>query len=198
MELDDLKQTWKQSEKNQKPLNSNIMDIIQHKSYGPIAALKKRFKKQMIIIPMMLIIVINSFSRHHQLFTDVMFWCYIAFCFSLSIYFYFNYRIVGKMEYMDGMIKSNLERQVEMLEKRLRWHILGVRIALLFFIVLSEVLPYFQYEPMLEKWHTVAPVLRILAYAGLLALQYFASRALSQYKYGKHLSYLKELINEMQ
>jgi len=49
MELDDLKQTWKQSETN-KNINTDIMNMIQHKTYGPIAALKKEFRKQIIVM----------------------------------------------------------------------------------------------------------------------------------------------------
>lgn len=41
MELDDLKQTWKQAEKMYKPKNQTILELIQNKSNGPIAALKK-------------------------------------------------------------------------------------------------------------------------------------------------------------
>jgi hypothetical protein len=198
MELDDLKDAWKLAEKNQTIINNNIMELIRHKSYGPIAALKRRFRKQMILMPMMLVLVIASLSEDHKILTSIMFWCYIVFCFSLSLYFYFNYNLVKKMECMDCMIKSNLERQIEILEKRLKWQITGVRFALILFIALAELLIYFQPGSMLLKWHSVAPWMRTLIYAGLLVLQYFLSRALSHYKYGQHLSYLKELVKEMQ
>ena len=47
MELEDLKQTWKETTiiKNK---NTDIMDIMKHKSYGPIAALKREFRKQIV------------------------------------------------------------------------------------------------------------------------------------------------------
>ena len=41
MELDDLKQAWKQNKSIIKPKNTDIMNLIQHKTYGPVAALKK-------------------------------------------------------------------------------------------------------------------------------------------------------------
>jgi len=49
MELDDLKQTWNQNQST-KPLNTDIMELIQHKSYGPLAALKKAFRKQIVLM----------------------------------------------------------------------------------------------------------------------------------------------------
>src|SRR3954452_13461070 len=109
MELDDLKDAWKLADKNQSLTNNNIMELIRHKSYGPISALKRRFRKQMILIPIMLVLLINVFSQRHDIFTSIIFWFYTVFCFSLSLYFYFNYRLVKKMECMDCMIKSNLE-----------------------------------------------------------------------------------------
>jgi hypothetical protein len=45
MELDDLKHQWKQADKTQKPINQNIMELIQHRSRGPVAALKRSFRK---------------------------------------------------------------------------------------------------------------------------------------------------------
>src|SRR4051812_27652546 len=199
MELDDLKDAWKLAEKNHTLTNNNIMELIRHKSYGPIAALKTRFRKQMILMPLiMLVLFMNGIIGHLEILTNVMFWCYTVFCLSLSVYFYLNYRLVKKMECMDGMIKSNIEQQIEILEKRLVWHIIGVRVALIFFIALAELLIYVQPGSMLLKWHQVAPGVRILSYGALLVLQYFLSRALSQHKYGQHLAYLKELVKEMQ
>lgn len=41
MELDDLKHQWQESAKNIKPLNANIIELIQNKENGPAARLKK-------------------------------------------------------------------------------------------------------------------------------------------------------------
>ncbi|HET7898729.1 MAG TPA: hypothetical protein VFL47_13690, partial [Flavisolibacter sp.] len=111
---------------------------------------------------------------------------------------YFNYRVVGKMEGMNGRVINNLQEQVNLLETRLRRNIIGVRLALLYFIVLLEVLPFFQHYRMLDKWHALSPWIRIGAYAGFVLFQYFVSRRLFQRKFGHHLSYLKDLVREMQ
>jgi len=49
MELDELKQTWKETtiKKNK---NTDIMDLMKQKSYGPIAALKREFRKQIMVM----------------------------------------------------------------------------------------------------------------------------------------------------
>ena len=198
MELDDLKQTWKQTPIH-KPVNTDIMELIQHKSYGPVVALKKQFFKQirlMIILPFL--IFFTNLDDVHKVLTSVLFWTYIAFCVGLIVFSWFNYRIVQKMEGMDAMVKTNLEQQISILETRLKWHFTGVRIAFIFFVVLLEILPYFQHYRMLDKWHSLSPLIRFSSYAAFLALQYFTARPILYRKFGQHLKYLKSLVDDMQ
>ena len=198
MELDDLKQSWQKTNKVESH-DSDIIRLIQNKNYGPVAALKKAFKKQiklMIIVPF--IIFFTNIDRVDRVLTSIMFWSYIAFCIGLITFSWFNYQMVKRMESMDGMVKANLEQQIATLQSRLKWKITGVRIALLYFILLAEVMPYFQHYSMLDKWHSLSLAVRLTAYVGFLVLQYFISTVVSHRKYGKHLLYLKQLANEMQ
>ena len=198
MELDDLKQTWKETN-IKKNKNTDIMNLMKHKSYGPIAALKREFRKQiagMALLPLMLFFTtINDFS---QIYSNVLFWSYVAFCLGMVVFALANYRIVEKMGTLDGLVLSNLKQQVDLLETRLKWKIVGLRIALLFFIVLVEVVPFFQHYRMLDKWHSLSPLIRFGTYAAFLVLQYFLSRMVSERKFGSHLNYLKSLMKEME
>ena len=98
---------------------------------------------------------------------------------------------------MDGLLKENLEQQITLLQTRMKWTIIGLRLALLFFIVLAEVLPYFQHFRMLDKWHSLPIYMRFGLYAALLILQYFISPLVLQRKFGRHLSSLKQLAKEL-
>jgi len=198
MELDDLKKDWNDISIN-KNKNTEIMEIIHLKSYGPVAALKREFRKQMLVMLLVpaLLLLTNVNDMVHAL-SSVLFWSYVAFCFGVIAFAYRNYQIARKMEAMDGAVRSNLEQQIEVLETRLRWKIVGLRVVLLFFIVLIEVLPYFQHYRMLDKWHALAPMIRFGAYAALLVTQYFSNRFVMQRKFGTHLDYLKRLVQEMQ
>jgi len=198
MELDDLKQSWQKTEPH-KIKNTDIMELIHHKSYGPISALKRNFLRQirlMIVLPVL--IIFTNVTNWQETLTSVLFWSYVAFCLIVVLYNYYNYRIVSKMEGMDGMVKSNLQEQVSLLETRLRRNMIGIRIVLLYFIVLVEVLPYFQHFRMLDKWHALSPLIRFGSYAGMLILQYFVSRWHCKQKFDDHLAHLKSLVKEMQ
>jgi hypothetical protein len=197
MELDQLKQAWMDTD-IKKNKNTNIMELMKHRSYGPLAALKREFRTQsavMIIIP--IVLLLTNVDNITAALTSVMFWSYTAFCLAMVFFGYFNYRMVSKMERMDGMVRLNLEQQINVLETRLKWKMVGLRITLLFFIALTEVLPYFQSYRMLDMWHSLDPFIRFGTYAALLTLQYFMSSMVNKRKFGVHVDYLKELMKEM-
>lgn len=197
MELEDLKQTWEKTiiKKNK---NTDIMDIMKHKSYGPIAALKREFRKQIIVMALLpLFLLITTIDDISKIYTNVLFWSYVAFCSGMIIFASMNYRIVEKMGRMDGKVLSNLEQQIDLLETRLRWKLIGLRVILLFFIALVEIVPHFQHYRMLDKWNSLSPLIRLGTYAAFFVLQYFLSKMVSERKFGGHINYLKSLMKEM-
>jgi hypothetical protein len=197
MELDDLKQRWKEKT-NQKPTNKSIMEMIQHKSYGPVAALKRSYRKQIVVMLLMpFILLFTNLQDITKPLSSVMYWSYVVFCLGMIAMSLNNYIIAHRMQRMDGLLKENLEQQITLLQTRMKWTIIGLRLALLFFIVLAEVLPYFQHFRMLDKWHSLSVFIRFGLYAALLILQFFISPLVLQRKFGRHLASLKELANEL-
>jgi hypothetical protein len=198
MELDELKQIWKQTPKKNN-INTDIMQLIQDRSYGPLAAMKRVFKKQVIVMAIIpLVLLVTNLNDVRIVFTSIMFWSYVAFCIGIILFAYNNYRIVDKMENMNGMVRVHLEQQINLLERRIKLELAGMRGILLFFILLAEVVPYLQHYRMLDLWHSVYPIVRICIYAMLLCLQYFLNRRISQRNLGVHLAHLKRLMSEMQ
>jgi hypothetical protein len=197
MELDELKQTWQQAT-IEKPSNTDIMELIHQKSYGPVAALKRVFRKQMAMMSIIpLLLILTNMNDVYAVFTSILFWSYVAFCIGIILFAAYNYRIAGKMEEMHGEVKQNLEQQVSLLEKRMHWELVGLRCVLIFFVILLETVPYVQHYRMLDKWHSLSPFIRFALYAGLATVQYFTNRKLSYQKVGRHLAYLKGLVSEM-
>lgn len=197
MELDDLKNTWKQAEKKQIQ-TPDIMELIHQKSRGPLAALRHAFRKQMITIAVLMMAVTVANANNIETIPGyVLYFTYVAFCLSVILAFYFHYRQTGKMERMDKAVKTNLEEYIVQLEQRLNWQYTGSRLVVLLFIVLVEVLPLLYHARMLDKWHTVSPFIRYAAYAVYFLIVYIVSRRVKQRKFGQHLDYLKELLNAM-
>ena len=198
MELDDLKQPWLESAKNIKPLNTNVMEIIQNKSYGPAAQLKRNFRKMIIIIPIVVSMLIVNLSKKHDIFSDVLFWFYIVFISSMMLFFYYNYRLINKMQCMDCLVKSNLEKQVKTLENGFKSRLVIIRGAFIIFIVLLEVLMYYNQEPALAKWYAQSATIRMSAYAILITAWYFITKLIFRTRYGQHIQNLKNLVQQME
>lgn len=198
MELDELKQAWKAIPDNQTKPNKDIMELIRQESHGPIARLKTGYRKQMVLMSMIpFILLLTNADNMTGVLQSFMFWSYVVFCVGVITIASMNYREVVRMEVMDGALRSHLERQVGLLQKRLNLLIIGLPVAMLYFIVLTEVLPYFQYYRMLATWHGLPVLLRFSVYAALLIAQYFFSRKALHSKFGRHLAYLKELVAQM-
>jgi len=197
MELDDLKQAWKEQNK-QSSQNQNIMELIHQKSRGPVASLKEAFKKQVRFFICLMVAMIATQIRNLDNTAALIFiGTYILFCIGVALFFYQNYRITSELEGMDGNVKSSLERYVTVLQQRLKWQQIGARIVMLIFILLLEVVPFFLHGRILDKWHSLSPVIRFTAYAAFLAIQYFVGRSVEKQKFGQYLIYLKELTAEL-
>jgi hypothetical protein len=198
MELDELKDIWKQTPiiKNKK---TDLMEIIRQKNYGPVAELKRSFRKQILLMSIIpFVLILTNSNDFDKVVTSIMFWCYVAFCLCMILLAAYNYRIAKGMEVMDGDVRSNLLDKANLLEKRARMEIIVIRVALLFFIALTELIPYVQHYRMLDKWHSLPVLTRFGSYAGLLLLQYFISKKKKQRNIGRHLTYLKNVLSEMQ
>jgi hypothetical protein len=197
MELDDLKTTWKQRDIKRQE-TQNIMELIHQKSRGPLASLKHAFRKQMVLVTVLMIAVsIPNAGKLETVPGFVLYFTWVAFCMAIILAFYINYSKTDKMENMDRPVKNNLEEYIVQLELRLKWQYIGKRLVVLLFILLLEILPLFYHARMLDKWHSVPPVIRFSSYALYLALLYFMSHRRQRRKFGRHLDHLKDLLNAM-
>jgi len=199
MELDQLKKDWQQSHTTKSTNNHNIMELIKNESNSPVAALKRSYRKQMVaMILLPIAIALTNITHIDKTLSSVLFWCYVMFCATTVVFARQGYNTAKNMERMDGTVKSSLEQQISVLEASVRQNLVRLRMTMLFFILLIEVLPYFQHFSMLDKWHSLSPFIRFGAYAALLLLQYLVTPRLSQRKFGRHIEHLKELVAQMQ
>lgn len=196
MELDELKQSWKQSAEKMQGSDSHIQSVIANKDRGPVAELKARFRKGMILIPLIMAIALMKLPKHHGLAFDLFFSLLSTVAILMTAYFYFNYKLVSSMQAMDGTVKDNLQKQVRILEKGVRFRLLFTRTMLLVFIVLLELLSYQGKE--MEGWYSQALVVRLMVYAFVFAGFYLLTHLVVKNRYSKYISHLRELVDELE
>jgi hypothetical protein len=197
MELDDLKSLWKH--KDEKKLSGEeIRNLLQNRSYGPLARLKNRFRRGMFIIPFAVVFLVMELSKHHDIFNDVLFWLYVVVCIGLVLYFYINYRVMDRAQNMEGPVKSVMERMVHILENGIRIRLLVIRILFVLFIVVFEVLLYFNQEPKMVKWYVQPLYVRLSVYAVLIIVFYLFTGMVIRHKYKTDVLRLKEIVQQME
>jgi hypothetical protein len=143
------------------------------------------------------ILISSNMNNAGNIFTSVLFWSYVLLCIGMITFGYMNYRLAGKMEFRDENMKASLLQQIDTIEKRLGWKMIALRVAIIYFAVLVEVLPYFAHYRMVDKWHSLPVAARYGTYLAFFILQFFLSKSINKRKYGTHLAYLKQLTNDL-
>ncbi len=198
MELDNLKQTWQESSNILKPLNNNTMELIQNKSYGPLASLISKFKTQLLSIPLFIGLFIYQLVTKPQLFQSPSIWVLYLIGLVLSIYFVYNYLLASKLQNPSESVKFNMEIQLKKLETGFKWFRVVAAIFYILIPVALELALYFNIEKDFQEWGQVNIYIRVLTYiAGFVFMKLLSKRWFKK-EYGEHLQNLKRLIEQMQ
>src|SRR6476620_1698756 len=190
MELDQLKQRWQQtgSTGNTPPKNKFKM-ILRRRNEDPISSMKRNFRRQIIVLLLVFFLFLHEL-RNREVFHNAFFDWYLVCGTCLCVFFFLNLRLVRQLEKTDESLTDHIRAHVALLGKGMRWRRIFSQVAIASLIILLEILPFFSSESMLQKWHAVAPIIRIAAYAGLLLFQYYAGRLIAHRRYGQHLDRL--------
>ena len=195
MELDQFKQKWRQANANNNPPERDLKSIFNRGRRGPVAALKRNFRRRIVVLVLVCVLFLHEF-RDRDLFNNVFFLWFVVMAFCLAVLFYLNLRVVKDLEKTDEPVAAHIQSQVDLMEKRIGWYRMFTRVAFIVLIILLETLPYFSGERMLQKWHSVAPLIRVAAYAALLLFQYYAGRMLARKRYGQYLERLQNILHD--
>jgi hypothetical protein len=197
MELDNLKQTWQESSTISKPLNNKIMELIQSKSYGPLASLISKFKNHLLAIPLFIGLVIYQIITKPQVFENPSIWVLYSIGMVLSIYFVYNYLLASKLQNPSDAIKQNMELQIKKLESSFKWFRIAITVYYFLIPVALELALYFNIEKNFQEWGQVSIYIRALTYIAGFVFMILLSKRWFKREYGEHLQNLKRLIEQM-
>lgn len=197
MELEQFKEAWNnESTGSPELVNSDIMELIQHKSYSPVATLKRKFRLQLLSFPLLVAVIVYDFIKKPLLLTDLTFWLFILFCFSVTGFFWFNYSIINRLQNSGDSVKAAITKDIIILEKGFKKFFIVSRIVFVLFIILVEVLMHSHKLPDFEIWSTYSIPIRITGYILALIVQYFLVKFSFKKQYGQHISFLKDLLQK--
>lgn len=208
MELDAWKEIWKDAsrEKTAKPGNAEILDMISRLPRNPIAKMKHAVLAETILIVVLFGgVAMFYFIAFNGKFNSVA-WLYIVMTGLFGAYYYRKWKLLSEMQCTACQVKSNLQRQVDTLEKYIRFYLVaGTVFVPLIFIFLGVLFYYkfpagnsiFIFAPIgstsLKSWSVWAAFM--LVFTGLL---YITNRWYVNRLYGRHVAKLKQLLNQME
>ena len=197
MELNDLKQSWSETTQSQSPLKNNIMDMIKSKSYGPLAVLELKFKKQIWGLPAMTVLIIIQFYRHSEMLKNPAIWFLYATGIILCVYFLYNYLVVKKLQNPQFTVKENIESQIHKLENSFKWYRIFVTAIYILVPIGLELATQYKLQMGFEQWYTVNILIRIVIYIAAFVAMYFINQRWFHLLYGQHFSNLKKLAEQL-
>jgi hypothetical protein len=205
MELDDVKNIW-----NDKSIEAagadKISAMIGRQSQSPIAKMKRNLRMELLILIFSLGIVAAYYFIAFKSEYSIIGWVYALLLVLFCYYFFRKNKLLNEMQCNSCRVKSNLELQLIMLERYVRFYLIsGTAILPILFIFLGIVLYY--KKPTLINETVLYPSATNPAWKFLLAwfillsvsttIMWVLNRSYVNKLYGRHINKLKQLLAQM-
>lgn len=196
MELDDLKHNWKKTDVSFKTQTYHVTEFLKKQMDTPLDKLKKKYQKQLILLPVAVIILLVTLFSKPELHYNLLIWMAVFTLLLITFNEYRNYNIVSKMQEINGSLKQNLESYLKLLEDNSKAYLIATSIYLLFFISILEITMYYHQVTVYEQWNQIAIGIRIIIYAAIIILQPFISQYFFNLQYGQYIKRLRTLLDQ--
>jgi hypothetical protein len=209
MNIDDLKQAWQEQDRlvNKKFTEADLMQLLQKPSISPLGKMKRNLTTELwfIIISFssMSIYYFISFGTKH-IFIPII---YIVFGMLFLFYYRYKIKLLNNILCVSCEIKSNLNQQINTLEKLVRNYlffatILGtIAIFLIFTIEYYIVKASFLNNSILVYSEEKSVLLYVFTWLIIILffnqLNYWANKWYMNKLYGKHIKRIKELLEQL-
>ncbi|WP_025141962.1 hypothetical protein [Pedobacter jeongneungensis] len=201
MELDNLKNSWNSVSVD---LNRNEFDIVtatKKEMESPLSNLKAMLKRQLITLPLLIVFLAGMTATVPDMKNQLLVWIAFIVLPLTTIYYYFNLKLINNLENNEGAVKNDFQRKVKQLIYNNNLYLNLTRAAILILVVVTELL--IQNNNMgliygIEIMKSIILPLRLLIYAGVIAVHYVVSRYSFNLYFGQYLKRLKGLLAEME
>jgi len=205
MELDDMKNIWK--DKSIEAAGADkISAMIAKQSQSPIARMKRNLRMELLILIFSLGIVAAYYFIAFKSEYSIIGWVYALLLILFCYYFFRKNKLLNEMQCSSCRVKSNLELQLRILERYVRFYLIsGTAILPILFIFLGIVLYY--KKPALINETILYPSATNPAWEFLLAwftllsvsttIMWVLNRGYVNKLYGRHINKLKQLLAQI-
>jgi hypothetical protein len=205
MELDQLKSIW-QKESSPSKGSEHMLPMLSRRSNNPIARMKRNLLFELIAVVLLYGFTIVYYAIAFRGKLSEVSWFMIAIAFFFIIYYYRKNKLLNEMECVSCQVKSNLQRQVNTLEKYVRFYLIAgtalIPFTILFFsLILYLKLPIIPTSVFFPRkgfpiWETSSAWIAVTFVSTVVA--FYLNKWYVRKLYGKHVQKLKELLAEME
>lgn len=202
MELDQLKEMWgDMATDKEQSSEQEIQAMLYKKSKSPIAKMKRNLMIEMIVVIVLYSwIIIDYFIKFDGFILSIPLLMLVLGILFL-IYYIRKMRLLKNMECVTCEVKSNLQQQVSILGKYIRFYMLAGTLLFPLTMLFVCVILYF-YSPEMQQTQKPVPFGAFMAVVSVLAFVltipiYFLNKWYVRKLYGQHAEKLKQIVNEM-
>lgn len=204
MELDQLKEMWGTVEEKQTQTSEQELQLmLQKKSKSPIAKMKRNLTVEMWVLIVLYSWIIYDYVRQFKgLILAIPLLLFVVGLLYI-VYFIRKRTLLKQMECVTCEVKSNLQQQVTILEKYIRFYMLSGTILFPLTVIFISSVMFFS-SPEIQQVRVKEPLpfayffLAITIISVLITVPiYFLNKWYLRKLYGQHAEKLKQIINEM-
>ena len=208
MDLDQLKDIWQGLDQpvGEQQGKQEILALLKKRSQGPIAKMKRNLQWELILVIVSYTAVITHYFTAFDQDLQSVAWFLLVIGLLFLTYYYKKNKLLNAMQHVSGKVKGHLERQVNTLEKFVRFYLFAgaalVPACLAFFgwIFYNE-LPDLSTDSIFFTSNENPAWKAILAWTiltlALTIIVYFANKWLLDKLYGNHIRKLRQIVAEM-
>lgn len=202
MELDNLKELWQQLDtQNTGRDDVEIMRIIQQKSKSPVSRMKRNLFVELIVVILLYsgsiwYFMATSSGRYNEI-SILLLLIGMLFLF----YYYRKNKLLKQMQCVTCEVKSNLERQLNILEKYVHFYfVCGTILTPVAYFGSGAIVMLNYPNEDIASGFTTSKAYIIFVFIGLLITigSYFLNKWYIKKLYGQHIHQLRSLLHQME
>src|SRR6185295_19009207 len=205
MELDDMKNIWKNKTIEAADADK-ISAMIGKQSQSPIAKMKRNLRMELLIlIPSLGLGAAYHFIAFKSEYS-IIGWVYALLLFLFCYYFYRKNKLLNEMQCSSCRVKSNLELQLRMLARYVRFYLVSGTAVLPILLIFLGIVLYYKKPTLVNETvlypSATNPVWKFLfAWLVLLlvstTIMWVLNRGYVNKLYGRHIIKLKQLLAQI-
>ncbi len=200
MELETLKSMWKEQDPSPE-LETDLSALLQKKSRGPIARMRRNLRIEGLLIVITyiptIIAYLSMFDGELRISSLIMSVVFIFFW----VYYYRKNQLLKKMQCVSCEVRSNLAGQVKTLRKYVRFYVWSGTIIIIMAIILDYLVVTYSLRLRHPSWKLhqwwLEPAFLLALMAPVSVGLYFMNKWYVNKLYGRHVEKLQQLLREM-